>query len=95
MCFIWIINSERARAEGNYRRRFPRFTTWLLGPQVPPPQYEQAIPSQQSQIKPAAIRPDSLLLPKYGSLRKGVGDQILEEMDDSQKKVGRDKSERD
>lgn len=92
MCLVIFVNQERftregARVEAKYRRRFPRLMTWLFGPQAPPPHYDERIPTQQSQIKPVTIRPDSLTLPKYGGLRKHVGDQISKEKDDLQEVI--------
>lgn len=91
MCFVIWVNQERfdregERVDGKYRRRFPRFVTWLLGPQAPPPQYNEAISPQHSQIKPVTQRPDSITLPKYVGLRKHPDAQMLK-MDGS-KEIG-------
>jgi hypothetical protein len=67
--------------------------TWLLGPQAPPPQYNEATSPQQIQVKPVTQRPDSLTLPKYVGLRKHADAQVLKKMDVSQKEMGNPQKE--
>ena len=97
MCLIIYVNQEhfksaKRRVDAKYRRRYPRLMKWLFGPQAPPPQYGKEL---SHQIKSVNIRPDSLLLPKYGGLRKDLKDQILVDEDGSHKMLGQDKPMQD
>ena len=87
MCLIIWVNEERyergrSRIVEKYTRRFPRLASIFSRPPAPPPQYEERNTRQQSQVRPAAERPESFALPAYASYRKHVGDHIVVDVQD-------------
>lgn len=90
MCLliIWVDDErfEGERAKMSKRRRpLTRFwhqLTSIFSPrEIPPPKYNEETSSSQSNTKALPVRPDSLTLPKYESIRSygGVRRQMKEE----------------